>query len=1070
MNRKCSLYGLLLFSSFLIQTAVYAQGLYPRFGENRVTYKQIVWEHFTFAGNDELIVERGQQFLANTMIDQINRERKNLQRELNYALRGNIKIVVFSNFTDYIQSNFGITNHQFYAGGYIYTPHNDIFVYFNGNYNALLRQIKEGIARSIINEMLLGGTMLERAQSSALFTVPTWFSEGLASYLAEPWSTERDNTMRDAVQTQKLKNFTFAEKDVEVFAGHSLWYFIDQRFGRNVLRNILFHTRYARSPEAAIATYTELGMNALINEWNDFFKSRYAPEQEHFVLPLGAESKLKKQSKQLHTGLSISPDGKKVAFVTHNRGRYKVWIYNTQNKQTKVLLRGGFKTYTRMPNYLFPVVKWRNQHSVDVLAEQKGKIYLVTYDANSGNENGRLSFDSFDWINDFAFSPFDNSLAIAALKNGMANVFVFNANSKKPVQITNNMFDVRDLCFTQEGNLLYVSNQPGPQTSETSFLNFYAAYGVFYYNSSTGKSTRVTPVDHHVQYKNPVHVGGDYISFLSDMNGIFNSYVASFNGKTLEYKDLSQLTNYQRSILSQQVSIESATVAELLFYNGTYRIFISPYNLQNPVQDQLQDRSKLTFYRRQNQPTITPPAQQPIPDSPPLPEHKDTAATPLPVTPTKDTLLQFDFQSHFPVIDFIDTKKTMEEHKDSIKTPEEHPPLFKIDYLLVRLFDNAIVEDYYFQGNVAQEVMNTPLFSPHASLSVSDMFNNHVLEANLRMAGLAFTGKLYGAEYALRYKNRVRKWNKEIYFLRRGRFMDRDPSFENNVMMKGGVQFNYPLSEKARLELGSYFRQDKQSFKAIDEASLIKNNEEQHLLAFKAAYVFDNTVSRGLNMMHGTRMKFFLEQVSRVGQTKGSNFMLGADIRNYTPLFRQLIWANRFAGNASLGTAKTAYFLGGPENWYMQTYDNEVGRVADESTMFQSIGAPVRGFLRNTRSGNAYLVLNSELRLPLFPFLVQKPLRNEMLRSFTLVGFLDVATAWVGNSPFSPGNPYNTIFFNNPSVDVSVTANRNPFIIGTGMGARIKVDSYFIKYDAAYGFVEDQPAMLMHHFSLGLDF
>lgn len=1052
-----------MFLLFRIHVVLIAQGIYSHFGENRVDYKDFVWEKIN-SGADEIIYEKGQSLMAETILQQFNFEKKTLERELQYQLRSGVRVIIFTNFADYSQGNFGISDQQFYAGGYIYTPQNTIFVYFNGDYNQLNKDIKQGIAKTIINEMVLGGTMLERVQSSALITLPEWFVDGLAAYLAEQWNTSNDNLMRDAVEQGRFNNFTSLDKDLSVFAGHSIWFFLERKYGKERIRNILFNVRISRSVESGIEAYTDLSISQFLKEWIAFYKDRYTKDIAGFIPPRGEESKLGKYAAIRHTDMSLSPDGKKIAFVTNNRGAYKVWIYSISQRGTKFLFGGGSKTYTREPNYFFPTVKWIDKNRVGVLQEKNGTLSLTEFSI-SGKKLNTTDLREFDWVKDFDFSHDGNALVIAAFKNGKTNLYYRNKGEKGFTQLTDNIFDISEVSFTQDGNILYISNAIGGGKDESRFALFNSTKGVFYYNINTKESTRITPVNYSVNYSQPIHQGGNYISFTSDIDGIFNSYLVEFKGKEVEYSEYKKLTNYNRSILFQSVSVENAKIAEMLYIQGKYKIYISNFNMADFLSSSYVPFQNTTLYRKEisntKQPKYIVP-NQPIIEIPSGGVQSDSVAQD---TNKISDALPPSFQIQFPRVDYVSPNHTPEPTmKNELTFGNEVIPLVHVDYFLLKLLDNSIIGDYYFQGGLNESIFHSTLVSPHVTFSLSDMFNNHTIQAGARIMGT-----LDGSDYYFKYNNRQGKINKEVFFNRRARYFDDQGLYQRNIFTQGGIGFELPLSDRSRIEARILFRNDMHIDLAVDSESLFHHDLKQYLLGTRLGYVFDNTVSRGLNMLQGTRIKIFADPYFGLSR-KGMDLMLGIDIRNYTKLHRQLIWANRFVANSSVGSLKTAYFVGGPENWYYSKFEGNVGNLRNSEFALQTIGAPVRGFPLNARSGTSYMVLNSELRLPVFAYLTQKPIQYEWIRSFALVAFADIGTAWVGDNPYSSKNPFNTTIINKPDIDITVTANRNPFILGTGFGARMKLDSYFIKYDAAWGMMDGAPTRFFNHFSLGLDF
>ncbi|MGB0840306.1 MAG: hypothetical protein ACPGXL_09210, partial [Chitinophagales bacterium] len=133
----------------------------------------------------------------------------------------------------------------------------------------------------------------------------------------------------------------------------------------------------------------------------------------------------------------------------------------------------------------------------------------------------------------------------------------------------------------------------------------------------------------------------------------------------------------------------------------------------------------------------------------------------------------------------------------------------------------------------------------------------------------------------------------------------------------------------------------------------------------------------------------------------------------------------------------------------------------------------LRGFKQNIRNGSSYAVLNSELRIPLFTYLINKPIRSEFLRNFQVLGFVDVGTAWKGVSPFDDEDQYSIVEISSEFSPVSATVRyfRSPVVGGYGTGVRTKLLGYFVRADVAWGIesgaVNDDP---MWYFSLGMDF
>src|SRR5262249_25084467 len=138
-------------------------------------------------------------------------------------------------------------------------------------------------------------------------------------------------------------------------------------------------------------------------------------------------------------------------------------------------------------------------------------------------------------------------------------------------------------------------------------------------------------------------------------------------------------------------------------------------------------------------------------------------------------------------------------------------------------------------------------------------------------------------------------------------------------------------------------------------------------------FVYDNTLPTGLNLYNGTRLKLFGEFFRELDQEKVTVKVIGLDIRNYLKIHRQIIWANRLSASTSWGKDKIIYYMGGVDNWMAPIFNLSTPIDYSQNYVFQTLAAPMRGFYQNIRNGNSFALINSELRIPIFTYLLNTP-------------------------------------------------------------------------------------------------
>ncbi len=438
-----------------------------------------------------------------------------------------------------------------------------------------------------------------------------------------------------------------------------------------------------------------------------------------------------------------------------------------------------------------------------------------------------------------------------------------------------------------------------------------------------------------------------------------------------------------------------------------------------------------------------------------------------------------------------------------------YAPRFSIDYLAAQL-DNSILSFNQYQSYDLEPLGNfNPDLKALFRLGTTDLFEDYILIGGFR---IPFSG-LNHTEYFVNFRNLEKQLDRHWTFYRKAQTYDDPNSPRNNQTqtvdrLKNVTHFAqhtlaYPFDITSRLALHIGYRQDKKIYLGSTEY-LNNESELSQWLQLKLEYVFDNTLKTGINLFNGTRFKLYSEFQKPFNATisdskfdfsiKDTGWLgtIGGDFRHYHKIHRQIIWANRVSFATSIGSHKIVYFLGAVDNWLTLSgtqpdrlnsrfdYNTPVDQNGTANYAFQSLTPNLRGFKYNIRNGSSYVLLNSELRIPVFSYLINRPLKSQFLRSFQLVGFADAGTAWEVGNPFSEENRYFTYTYpevnpnipdnsNNP-VTVSVRYFKNPIVLGYGFGVRASLLGYYLKLDRAWGLDSGRRNDGRWYLSLGLDF
>ena len=280
----------------------------------------------------------------------------------------------------------------------------------------------------------------------------------------------------------------------------------------------------------------------------------------------------------------------------------------------------------------------------------------------------------------------------------------------------------------------------------------------------------------------------------------------------------------------------------------------------------------------------------------------------------------------------------------------------------------------------------------------------------------------------------------------------------------------YPFSDVSSLRGSIAYRNDKIVTLSYNQPSLEEPDRMVHWTTARLEYVFDNTISMGLNLFNGTRFKIFGEYYKQVNKQGSGMVIVGADFRHYLKIHRELIWANRFAASTSFGSEKLIYYMGGTDNWISPGFNISTPIDYSQNYYFQALASNLRGFDQNIRNGNSFALVNSEIRWPVFKYLLNRPIKSDFVRNFQIIGFGDVGTAWNGASPYDSTNMFNRSVISNTPFVVTVVKQNEPIVAGYGFGLRTRILGYFMRADWAWGVENRDIYPSKFYFSLGLDF
>lgn len=1120
------LFWVLIGCFFISQTGL-AQVSTVEYGKNRVQHKKFTWRYYQ-TRNFNNYFSQGGLSLGKIVAQVAEEELPQLEEFVEYGMQRRANIVIYNSFTDLQQSNIGIGIDWQNTGGVTKLVNNKMIVYYDANHHNLRKQVRQGIARILVDNLLFGDDLGEFAGNQALLDLPVWLTDGYVAYAAENWSPALDDKLKSSLLSGKYRTFyQFAFKEPEL-AGHAFWHFIAQNYRRDNVTYFLYLSRIYKSLNSASLKVTRKKFKELLSEFMEKESERYQDDlRGRRNQPKGnvvAVEELKNGKDFYRFQANPIPRNNTYAMVKFHKGVYCVLLEDLSVKR-KILLKAGILNNQSEINPHYPLMAWDPKGSrLLVIYTESGKIKMFIYDVVKRIKTNKQELPDFQIIQDAKFMLDINTLVISGVKNGQSDIFVYKINDQTTQQITNDPYDDLDpsfVAFPNKSGIIFASNRPSGGAHRGDSVipsrNHFNIFLVDNWNRSEFRQISQLSKLKYGQARSPLQYNVSHFTFVSDENGIGNRYAGFFTTKRAGLDTIFKigeeyLRNPSPADLDSTLKVWSKTEPDSVGYisltnDSAYVFPITNYQSgllesrgagdNNQVSEVRQEGDLKFLYKlRINEDALK---RRNINAKPTeyvkelMAEERRNKAEPIFFNKnepqTADTSKEKDiFQTEFD----NDPNKAVGEvignadQKDAIdpvyKTAKlfDYSLRFSNDYLVSGFNNQVLVNRFqpYAGGSGPIYLSNTDIVNGIIRMGISDLFEDIKF-----MGGFRISTNLRDNDYFASFQNLRKRLDWGLTYFRsiQNNFPIYDPNTEpikaylSNKLISNIYQGNisFPFDQVRSIRLKAGYRSDRVVLKTDANIPSALGYEDT-LLRYGMArleYVHDNSINPALNIWNGLRYKVYIDVASRLvaGNEEGRNtFNFGTDIRYYIPLYRNFIWAGRGAADFSWGNQKLIYYLGGVDGWIGPKFNNANRPAPDNTYAFQSLALNMRGSIQNAANGNNAVVINSEFRLPIFTTFFNRPVNNAFLRNFQVVQFTDLGTAW--NGQFKDINRPDELF-GNPPVQVRIkTGGLGPFVGGYGFGVRSTLLGYFLRLDAGWpmtGFFQGKPIWF---FAMGLDF
>jgi hypothetical protein len=526
-----------LVSVLLLHEGVNGQVNTVEFGKNRVQYRKFKWQYYQSTNFNTYFYQDGKP-IANYVMQIAEDELPGIEQFVEYGLQRRANVVIYNSFDELQQSNIGLNLDWQTTGGITKLVNNKMILHFNGDHADLRKQVRQGIARILVDNILFGDDLGEFAANQALLDLPKWLVDGYVDYVAEDWSTGLDDQLKSAMLSGSYKNFYQFAFEKPLLAGHAFWYYIADKYKKENVTYFLYLARVYRNLNSASQRICKKKFKDVLSDFMTETADKYYRDiKGRRNLPKGSISiveEIKNNKDFFHFTPNPAPRSMTYAVVEFKKGLYEVNLYENYVEK-RVLLRNGIRTNENEVNPNYPILAWDGKGSrLACIYWEAGKVKLFVYDMVKHLKVVKMDITHFEQIQDAKFMLNANTLLISAVRHGQSDIFIYKIEEDTFEQVTNDSYadlDASFVAFPNKTGIIFASNRPDPTVKgrDTGVAtNHYNIFLTDIYNKSEFR--QITQLS-NMKFGNaryPTQYNTSHFTFVSDETGVANRFAGFF--------------------------------------------------------------------------------------------------------------------------------------------------------------------------------------------------------------------------------------------------------------------------------------------------------------------------------------------------------------------------------------------------------------------------------------------------------------------------------------------------------------------------------------------------------------
>jgi Tol biopolymer transport system component len=409
--------------------------------------------------------------------------------------------------------------------------------------------------------------------------------EGTAEYgVGHVDDAQTDMFVRDAVATKTLIELPELHgfghlKPNQVTLGYKTGEmairFLEKEYGQRKAGKLIAMMRDHFDISTALHTLIGCDLDWFNFRFKEWLENRYASHIEHAKKPdfYGPQLTFSDGIPQFNESPVLSPDGTKIYFFSDRTGPMILYELDTITNKTTLLMPVKWKKFEHLQTRRQALSISPDGRTLAFVGEKKQRDYLYLFDLTKKRfKKVRVPFDE---IRSPVFSPIDNnSLVVIGMTEGYNDLYLIDRKGRIKAQLTDNPQNEIDPAFSPDGSRIVYSGE-----MMTTDLEEPDGYDLFEINLDTKEKKQLTTFIG--DEREPLVLDDGTILFVRDRD---DQGGLGFNIYELKDGDhaATQLTNMIGGAFSP--AYHNDTLTYIGFYHGEKHIYQMPYRGYSHVE------------------------------------------------------------------------------------------------------------------------------------------------------------------------------------------------------------------------------------------------------------------------------------------------------------------------------------------------------------------------------------------------------------------------------------------------------------------------------------------------------